>query len=223
MSASSPEMVLSTIAGDEHLRARARDFLSQNCAPNSRGCLVWTGSRDDGYGRPYVMGARVQAARLAYVAHVGPVPDGLVIDHLCRNRACVNHEHLEPVTNRENVLRGEGVTARQHRKTHCKRGHPLSGDNLRLNRGGSGKTDCRVCRKCERLRRAARVEGASVRKRLEPAESPYDSPGGLNKCGTGALLLGGTTALHQPVPHHNNNGPGRKLPSEPRDQGQNGA
>jgi hypothetical protein len=81
----------------------------------------------------------------------------LTLDHLCRNKACVNPAHLEPVTNRENVLRGVGLSAENARKTHCKRGHPLSGDNVVVSKGGRK----RRCVACERLRDAGRTTRAS--------------------------------------------------------------
>lgn len=79
--------------------------------------------------------------RLAYELVVGVIPDGLVLDHLCRNPPCVNPAHLEPVTNAENIRRGIQAT-----KTHCERGHPLSGDNLYVN----PSTRKRTCRTCQR-------------------------------------------------------------------------
>ena len=90
----------------------------------SDGCWTWLGGLDGkGYGY-FRLGSRmVGSYRLAYELLIDPVPDGLVLDHLCRNRKCVNPWHLEPVTNRENVLRGSGITAMQARQTHCKRGH----------------------------------------------------------------------------------------------------
>jgi hypothetical protein len=105
-------------------------------------CWQWNGSLvQSGYGRH----GGTSAHRYAYELLVGPIPEGLHIDHLCRNRGCVNPGHMETVTIAENVLRGEGVTARQRRQTHCKRGHPLSGDNLRVTPDGH-----RVCRACQR-------------------------------------------------------------------------
>ena len=83
----------------------------------------------------------------AYRAMVGEIPGGLVLDHLCRNVLCVNPSHLEPVTNRENILRGVGITAQNAQKTQCKWGHPFSGENLFVRPDGE-----RMCRACMRRR-----------------------------------------------------------------------
>lgn len=105
------------------------------------GCWVWTASRDHcGYGK-FHDGRMVLAHRWSYEHHVGPIPDGLVLDHLCRNRACVNPEHLEPVTQRTNLLRGMGPNVRALH-THCQRGHLIDGIN---SDGG------RYCRECSRV------------------------------------------------------------------------
>jgi hypothetical protein len=107
-------------------------------------CWPWSGGTSTGYGRLWVPGVgHVPAHRISYEALRGPIPAGLVIDHLCRNRACINPAHLEPVTLKENILRGEGMAARRARQTHCKRGHPLSGANLYRYR--DGRRDCRAC------------------------------------------------------------------------------
>ena len=90
-------------------------------------CWSWLGARSQtGYGRFWVDGKTVKAHRWAYEHLVGPIPDGLTIDHLCRVRSCVNPAHLEPVSNRVNVLRGDAPAARNARKTHCVRGHEFT-------------------------------------------------------------------------------------------------
>jgi hypothetical protein len=89
------------------------------------------------------------AHRLFYEQLVGPIPDGLQLDHLCRVRHCVNPDHLEPVTQTANVLRGIGPTAVNAGKTHCVHGHPFTPDNTYINKQGN-----RHCRACA-IRRAA--------------------------------------------------------------------
>lgn len=109
-------------------------------------CIEWTGSRlPTGYGYIRIAGRGVYAHRFFFERAKGPIPPGLHIDHLCRNTSCVNPDHLEAVTQRENTLRGINPAAENARKTHCKRGHPLSGDNLQIKRDGA-----RLCRKCVR-------------------------------------------------------------------------
>lgn len=93
-------------------------------------CWEWTATRSEGgYGR-YNHEGRLQAAhRVVWELLVGPIPKGHTLDHLCRNRGCVNPDHLEPVTMRENTLRGYGISAENARKTHCKNGHLFDADN----------------------------------------------------------------------------------------------
>lgn len=87
------------------------------------------------------------AHRFSYEILVGPIPEGMELDHLCKNRRCVNPAHLEPVTHHENLIRGNGFTGINARKTHCSRGHELSQDNI-LNRSRGG----RECKTCHRVR-----------------------------------------------------------------------
>lgn len=113
------------------------------------GCWQWTAHiKPNGYGQFKVNGRPQYAHRVAYEALRGPIGHGLVIDHLCRNRACVNPDHLEPVTHRTNILRGVGVAAVRSRMTHCARGHAFDAANTYLARNNT-----RHCRVCVRLRR----------------------------------------------------------------------
>lgn len=122
--------------------------------PNT-GCWLWLGQLRDGYGRLHSDGKLLQAHRVSYEAFVCDIPDGLQIDHLCRVRCCVNPEHLEPVTQLENVRRGDAAGGRfaaafQRAKTHCPKGHPYSEENTEHRKVGSRR--CRACHRAERQR-----------------------------------------------------------------------
>ena len=109
-------------------------------------CWLWTASTRNGYGQIGAggrFGKNLSAHRVAYEMLVGPIPEGLQIDHLCRVTLCVNPKHLEPVTLQENVLRGENFIAKKARQTECLRGHPFSGANLYTD--PKGKRKCKIC------------------------------------------------------------------------------
>lgn len=124
------------------------------CPPTTlpTGCVEFTGALDSlGYARVIKDSRSQMVHRLAYELCVGPIPDGLTIDHLCRNRACVNPGHLEPVTHRENVLRSNNPAAINARKTHCKHGHEFTEENTLVSKNGRN----RQCRKCAKARSVA--------------------------------------------------------------------
>lgn len=109
------------------------------------GCWLWTSCIDPcGYGTFTERGKNIGAHRWSYQHHVGPIPAGLELDHLCFVRHCVNPAHLEPVTHHENTLRGKGLGAINIAKTHCPHGHPYNEANTRWYRGH------RYCRQCKR-------------------------------------------------------------------------
>jgi hypothetical protein len=118
--------------------------------PNS-GCWLWLGGHiGNGYGNFYLSGKRLLAHRVSYELHVGQIPGGLTLDHLCRVRSCVNPRHLEPVTFRENLMRGEGACAKHARKTHCPEGHKYDVITSR------GHRACRLCQNAANRRAYAR-------------------------------------------------------------------
>ena len=131
--------VVRYVRGDDLERFAAHVVVAES------GCWEWQGhARPDGYANATSGGKRVLAHRWSYELHVGPIPDGLTIDHLCRNRRCVNPEHLEAVTQRENNMRAtDSVTSVNSIKTHCPKGHPYDEANTYAMPGGG--RDCRQC------------------------------------------------------------------------------
>lgn len=131
--------------------------------PDLGPCWLWTaGHNGQGYGQLRMPGHQnIYAHRLSHEMHSGPIPDGYEVDHLCRVTQCVNPLHLEAVTPKENTHRSralESLMERHAARTHCKHGHPLAGENIRMWRGR------RLCRTCAR----ARVSGRDPK--LEPVE-----------------------------------------------------
>lgn len=115
------------------------------------GCWNWTGPITwCGYGRHPVNRKSVRAHRMFYEWHVGPIPKGLQIDHLCKNTVCVNPAHLEAVTAWENTMRSNARGAINARKTHCIHGHEFTPDNTYRDSNG-----WRSCRECKRMRSPA--------------------------------------------------------------------
>jgi len=112
--------------------------------PNT-GCWLWIGGlQNGGYGAFYFNTGMFAAHRVGYEIYKDKIPDGLTLDHKCRVRSCVNPDHLEVVTLKENILRGTGMSARNIKKTHCKNGHPFTDENTAMYQ------NARHCRKCYR-------------------------------------------------------------------------
>jgi hypothetical protein len=122
-----------------------------------RGCWEWRGHRlQSGYGTASDSRGTEPAHRRSYRLFVGPIGAGLEIDHLCRNRGCVRPDHLELVTHRENLLRGQGVSAENARKSVCVNGHELNFANTYIRKNGN--RDCRVCKKLRERQRRIRAQ-----------------------------------------------------------------
>lgn len=124
-----------------------RRFLSRYVVLEN-GCWEWHHSKNyKGYGKFWYPGG-ASAHKFSYLLNIGPVPDGLVLDHICRKRDCVNPGHLRPITAAMNTLIGDGMGARHARQTHCKNGHPFSSENTRVYklRNGRKVRACRICK-----------------------------------------------------------------------------
>ncbi len=144
------------------------DRLTARMTVAPSGCWMIDGASRNGYGKIWVDGHGEYAHRMAYLAWVGPIPEGFEIDHQCHNadptcpagskcehRRCINPEHLDAVPHRTNMLRGKTPSGDNYRKDSCDRGHPFSGANLKLRKGRNGQT-WRRCLECVRIYEAGR-------------------------------------------------------------------
>lgn len=115
-------------------------------------CWLWSRSTTPkGYGEFHADGKVRRAHRWAYEHYIGAIPEGMVVDHLCCNTLCVNPEHLEVVTQRENIIRGNAPAAKQFRQTECIHGHPFDEQNTYIN--PEGRRQCKSCRRAIDRRR----------------------------------------------------------------------
>lgn len=135
---------------NERLRAArppvVQRFWEKVSATSAHGCWVWEYATNGvGYGRFWDGTRLLYAHRFAYIERFGAIPDGLELDHLCRNRRCVNPAHLEPVTRSENLLRSPLIGQHSRMLTECVHGHPFSEENTAYTPQGH-----RRCRQCER-------------------------------------------------------------------------
>jgi hypothetical protein len=128
--------------------------MHKECSVSQTACTEWNGTvNNKGYGVVRWGDSTTTAHRAAWITAHGPLPDGIVVDHLCRNRLCVNLDHLEPVSSGENTRRG-----RRPQVSHCPRGHPYDGDNLHVyvDRFGRRHRQCKVCLRAAQRRYEAR-------------------------------------------------------------------
>jgi hypothetical protein len=124
--------------------SRYDDLIALVDSHDGHDCLIWPFAKSgSGYGHVWLDGRHQSVHRVAYELTIGPIPEGLQIDHLCRNRTCFNPRHLEPVAQSVNIRRGVSFTSLNASKTHCPAGHPYSGPNLRVRT--SGRRACRAC------------------------------------------------------------------------------
>lgn len=129
-----------------------KNFLSYVVPEPNTGCWLWVGAHDNG---GYGIFRNQKAHRFSYTLHRGEIPEGLVLDHLCRVRCCVNPNHLEAVTAKENIRRGE-VSLIHGSKTNCPYGHPYDVDNIYYYKNSRNEVlKTRACRICKLIKQQA--------------------------------------------------------------------
>lgn len=130
------------------MKAESPEIRAERYIERTGTCWIWKGTiLQSGYGQIVIRNTKkARAHRFMYERAKGKIPDGLQLDHLCRNKLCVNPDHLEIVTGRENLMRSTSFVAINARKTHCHKGHPLFGTNLNITPMGS-----RRCKECGKL------------------------------------------------------------------------
>lgn len=143
-----------------NLLTRLREQFEAQYEVTDDGHWLWTGpiTGASGYGKMKIFGGFALAHRFSYELHVGPIPDGLDLDHQCDIRLCVNYKHLKPMTRRENILRGNGLAAQNARKTHCPQGHPYDAPNTYTS---GGRRWCRACGNKRARKNQARTRRAA--------------------------------------------------------------
>ena len=145
---------------EKPLHVRVAERVKARVEVTPGGCWEWLGYRDrKGYGVFSINDRPTRVARASYEAFVRPIPDGLTIDHLCRNPPCVNPDHLEPVSRGENVLRGDTLTAKNKNATECPKGHAYDDKNTYTD--SRGKRSCKTCRRAEAKSPEGRARAAA--------------------------------------------------------------
>lgn len=141
------------------------------------GCWEWTGNvRRDGYTKIMIDGRTTYAHRFAYQHFVGVIADGMVIDHRCKNRKCVNPEHLQLVTSSASNFASNGPAAQQASKVHCAQGHPFSPENTiisKQSRGGGVHRQCRICIRARDKERKKLMHDKNNARRIAKGWKPF--------------------------------------------------
>lgn len=158
---------------EKPLHVRVAERIKARVLIVESGCWEWQGLRDrKGYGRFSLGNRPTIVARASYAAFVGPIPQGLTIDHLCRNPPCVNPKHLEVVTRGQNTLRGNTITGRNARAVVCPKGHPYDTVNTYVDR--RGRRACKACRREAKRSSEARARAAAYMRAQRAARKPTD-------------------------------------------------